>query len=161
MKFNRWKWFLVPFVIAFVSLSGLVIYASENKDKTVEQFIASDDFFGMFKQARKYNEPENKNVYPLSAAVTQYLNFCCPDRDSALALLRREGFEISKNIVDAGAGGGIKYDYREQGYDEVYLAEKYTNFRVFYPVWTENRVVLYMKNGSFVKIVASTYRDAL
>ena len=161
MKLNRWKWFLVPFVIVFVSLSGLVIYANESRDKTVEQFIASDDFFGMFKQARKYNEPQNKNVYPLSAAVTQYIKSCCNNRDSALALLRRNGFEVSKNIVDAGAGGGIKYDYREQGYDEVYAAEKNTRFLIVLPAWTANKVTIYMKNGSFVRITAGTYRDAL
>jgi hypothetical protein len=167
---SNFKPLLIYFGFALILSAGCVTknaYSSSDQaiqqtaDNQIDDLVANDNFDVIFKDPSDFANRKLDSGYDLTDAVTKYVRACCNDKERALSLLRNHGFTISKNIVDVFTGENAKYDYRKQGYDEVYGAEKQTDFHPMYPVYTNNQVTIFIRHGIIVKVAAFSFQDGL
>lgn len=167
---NYFRFVLITFGIALFVVSGCStknVYSSPDQateliaDKQINNLNATEDFGAIFEEPATFASRKLDSGYDLTPAVTKFIRQCCDDREEALSLLRENGFKVSKNIVDAFADESAKYDYRKQGYDEVYGAEKQTKFHPIYPVYINNQVTIFISQGSIREIAAFSFHDGL
>jgi hypothetical protein len=150
--------FLGLFLLSACAYNAPVKLTDNEKDKVIEQLIATKDFLGIFRRIREVGDPFQRGGPPrVSRAATAYIKACCAKKEDAFKLLRSNGFKISDQPIK------IKPEYRALGIDEAYSAETSAHPILRGPLLgvRKYRVVLYLKNSEVQNVLALVETDTI
>jgi hypothetical protein len=116
----------------------------------IERLVASDNFYEIIRNARKYRTNDGGGSADISHPVAEYIRLCCDnDKDAAVKLLRDIGFIVHEDP---------NYNAPSPSSDKVYkkrvVCEKKGPSLIFMD--SHYRVILYVNNER-VELVYATY----
>ncbi len=130
------------------------------KQQVVQQLIAENNFIGLFERADEISDSADR-PYLINEAATTYIEACCNYKAAVLALLEKNHFNISGNMVDAYKHAAAD-EVRRTGADEVYSAERRVNrFSLNFIAYRSYEVIVFLRKGSIKKVVAKVTSNNL
>ena len=138
------------FVLAACVSSPPERLSEAEKTHLAQQLIDRGDFLGLFENADKINDSSAGGGYFVTTSVQSYFDQHCENLQEVLNVLREAGFSVTGNIIDRSKS------FKEQGYTEVYGAERRASKLPSFYSSRNYSVMLYLKQGRIDKVIATS-----